>query len=67
MRIAKDVKDLDEKVVYIEIDHSAKKEILKDLKLLGIANNTIYPDFERTSMAIASDRKVEWVDIYKDN
>ena len=64
--LQKDVTDLDRIVVNIEIDYSAKKDILKDLKMLGIANNTVYPDFERTSMAIASDRKVKWVNIYED-
>ena len=63
--LQKSVKDLDDIVVNIEIDCSAKKEILKDLKMLGIANNTVYPDFERTSMAITSDRKVDWVNIYE--
>lgn len=63
--LQKDVNDLDKIVVDIEIDYSAKKDILKDLKMLGIANNTVYPDFERTSMAIASDRKVSWVNIYE--
>lgn len=63
--LQKDVKDLDRIAVNIEIDYSAKKDILKDLKMLGIANNTVYPDFERTSMAIASDRKVNWVNIYE--
>ena len=62
--IHKDVSDLERIAVNIEIDADSKKDILKDLKMLGIANNTIYPDFERTAMAIASDRKVNWVNIY---
>jgi hypothetical protein len=60
------VDDLEKIVSYIRIDYKAKIDILKDLKMLGIANNTVYPDFERTSMAIAKDRKVDWVDIYKE-
>ena len=59
-----DVSDLEHMAVNIEIAANCKKDILKDLKMLGIANNTIYPDFERTAMAIASDRKVNWVNIY---
>lgn len=58
-----DVSDLEKIAVEIRIDYSAKKDILRDLRMLGIANNTVYPDFERTSMAIASDRKVDWVEI----
>ena len=60
-----DVQDLEEKAKYILIDYAAKKDILKDLKMLGIANNTIYPDFERTSMAIAKDKKANRVNIYE--
>ena len=63
--LKKDVTDLDKRAVNIEIDYLAKKDILKDLKMLGIANNTVYPDFERTSMAIASDRTANWVNIYE--
>ena len=59
-----DVSDLERIAVNIEIDADSKKDILKDLKMLGIANNTIYLDFDRTAMAIASDRKVNWVNIY---
>ena len=62
--INNDVSDLEEKAINIEISGDHKKDILKDLKMLGIANNTVYPDFERTAMAIASDRKVDWVNIY---
>ena len=57
------VSNLDKIAEDIIINWSFKKEILKDLKMLGIANNTVYPDFERTSMAIANDRKVQWVEI----
>ena len=60
------VDDLNNIAVDIVIDSSAKKEILRDLKLLGISSSTVYPDFERTAMAIASDRRVDWVDIYDD-
>ncbi|MCI7094455.1 MAG: FRG domain-containing protein [Clostridiales bacterium] len=63
--LTKDTSNLQQITTEIEIDCSAKQEILKDLKILGIANNTIYPDFERTSMAIANDRKAEWVNIYR--
>ena len=63
--LTKDTSGLERITTEIEIDFSAKQEILKYLKMLGIANNTIYPDFERTSMAIANDRKAEWVNIYR--
>lgn len=63
--LTKDTSSLERIATEIEIDFSAKQEILKDLKMLGIANNTVYPDFERTSMAIANDRKAEWVNIYQ--
>lgn len=59
------VDELEDRAIYIEISGDKKVEILKDLKMLGISNNTIYPDLERTAMAIASDRKVDWVNIYE--
>ena len=63
--LTKNTSNLEKISTEIEINCLAKQEILKDLKMLGIANNTIYPDFERTSMAIAKDRRVDWVDIYQ--
>ena len=61
--LQKNVEDLESRAVPITIAANAKKDILKDLKMLGIANNTIYPDLERTAMAIVADKKVDWVDI----
>ena len=46
----------------IIIDKDCKKEILKDLDLMGVQPNTIYPDFERTSLYIRC-KKFTWQDI----
>ena len=46
----------------IDIDAGAKKEILKDLSLVGIADSTVYPGLEREIQRFKS-RKVDWIDI----
>lgn len=43
----------------IIIDKSAKKEILKELKLMRIHSDTIYPDLERTAIYLRN-KKLGW-------
>ena len=46
----------------IDIDAGAKKEILKDLSLVGIADSTIYPGLEREIQRFKK-KKAGWIDI----
>lgn len=48
----------------IEIDARAKREILKDLHLLGFRDSTIYPGFEREIRNFKK-QKVDWINIDK--
>jgi hypothetical protein len=51
-----------EEAIRINIDHNSKKEILKDLKLMGFNSSTVYPDFERRAFMLR-EKKVQWVDV----
>ena len=43
----------------IIVDKSAKEEILKELKLMRIHSDTVYPDLERTAIYLRN-KKLGW-------
>lgn len=53
------IKDINERADIIEIKASAKKELLKDLDIMRINSNTIYPGLERKAM-LNREKIVKW-------
>ncbi len=59
---AKFVNDLE--IDRIMIDYSAKKDILKELEILGLNSKTVYPGLERTSLYLRC-KKLGWKDVWE--
>lgn len=54
----------DHRVETLIIKKNAKVELLSDLKMMGIRDDTLYPDLERTALYQRS-RKLGWSDLIK--
>lgn len=50
------------KVCDLIIPANTKKQLLEDLKLMGIHDDTIYPDIERTSLYLRN-KKLKWAEL----
>ncbi len=58
----KAIEEINKKTDIIEINHLAKKEILKDLDAMRINSSTIYPGLERKAM-LNREKNVRWENI----
>lgn len=56
------LKEIDREAIKIEIAASAKKELLQDLRLVGIDSSTVYPNLERRAFMLRN-KRAEWVDV----